>query len=174
MSNRRLIVTYNGKSSGEYPVTIGVPQGSNLGPVLFLLYVNDITQHVRHGTCNLFADDSIIYTTGDTIEEVTDSLQSNLDDVDLWYGQNRLILNADKSKFMLIHGKKKLNGNVNVSLGGQKINQVNHVKYLGIDVDDKLNWYTHLKNLHVRVMGKLAVLRRLSKILTKDIFRENF
>ena len=132
MTNRKQLVICNGKSSREYNITIGVPQGSILGPALFLLYVNDITQHVRHGSCNLFADDSIIYTTGETVKEVTELLQANLNDVDIWYKENRLMLNADKSKAMLIKGKKKIDEKLNVTLDGHEIDLVNEVRYLGV------------------------------------------
>ena len=76
----------NGKLSTEQNVTIGIPQGSTLGPVLFLIYVNDIVQHVKNGSCNLFAGDSIFYTSGKTIDEVTESLQLVLNEVAYWHG----------------------------------------------------------------------------------------
>ena len=72
----------------EKLVTIGVPQGSTLGPVHFLLYINDKVQYVNNGSCNLFADDYMCYTTGNTVEEVRDVLQLDLDEVDAWYRRN--------------------------------------------------------------------------------------
>ena len=77
----------------------------------------------------------------------TESLQTNLDDVDIWYSENRLMLKrVNRCRFI---GKKELNYKLNTSLGGHEINQVNDAKYLDINVDDQLNWYTHLKNLRV-------------------------
>ena len=92
-------------------MNIGVPQGSTLGPVLFLIYVNDIVQHVNNGSSNLFADDSIFYTSGDTIKEVTDTLQCALNEVAYWYKRNRLSVNASKSNTMVINGKRNVQDN---------------------------------------------------------------
>ena len=114
LANRRQAVKCNGRLSSEHEVNIGVPQGSILGPSLFLLYVNDISQHVKQGSCNLFADDSVIYTTGETVNEVTQSLQSNLNDVGIWYEANKLVINADKCKSMLVSGARKINEKLNV------------------------------------------------------------
>ena len=121
------MVTCNGKLSTEQSITIGVPQCSTLGPVLFLVYVNDIVQHVHNGSYNLFADDSIFYTTGKTIKEVTDSLQLVLNEVAYWYYINKLSVNASKSNTMLLNGKRKIADNLEVNLDGQKIKRVREI-----------------------------------------------
>ena len=106
LDERSQVVVCNGKISKSRDMTIGIPQGSTLGPVLFLLYVNDIGQYVHKGKCNLFADDTIIYSTGKSVKEVSSALQENLDDVGDWYQRNELMINVSKSNVMLIKGNK--------------------------------------------------------------------
>ena len=78
---------------------LGVPLGSVLGPVLFLIYINDIKQSVNSNcTCNIFADDVVIYTTGGDIDTVNHELQSNIDSISDWYEYNRLSITPDKTK----------------------------------------------------------------------------
>ena len=79
------------------PISIGVPQGSVLGPILFLLYVNDLPQHIKNEQCNMFADDTIIYSSGQSISEIQSKLQMAIDSVIPWYESNRLAVNTEKS-----------------------------------------------------------------------------
>ena len=70
-----------------------------LGPLLFLIYVNDINRHVHLGTCNLYADDTLIYCTGNSIVELNKTMQKCVDDIQEWYEQNKLVIN--RSSLML-------------------------------------------------------------------------
>ena len=93
LMNRTQRVLCNGCLSKPEKIKIGVPQGSILGPILFLLYINDISQHIN-GTCNLYADDIAIYTTADTVDNVNSSLQECVGNAMLWYENNRLVINT--------------------------------------------------------------------------------
>ena len=84
------------------PISIGVPQGSVLGPIIFLLYVNDLPQHIKNEQCNMFADDTFIYSSGQSISEIQSKLQMAIDSVIPWYESNRLAVNTEKSSVMLI------------------------------------------------------------------------
>ena len=85
-----------------------------------------------------------------------------------WYKRNRLSVNASKSNTMVINGKRNVQDKLVVNLDGHEIKQVDCVKYLGVHVDNDLTWDTHMEKLHTKVMGKLAVLRRLSKFLPRQ------
>ena len=95
-------------------------------------------------------------------------MQLALNEVAYWYKRNKLSVNTSKSNTMLINGKRKVEGDLAVNLDGCEITQVDCIKYLGVHVDKDLTWYTHVGKLHKNVMGKLAVLRRLSKFLPRQ------
>ena len=79
-------------------ITVGVPQGSILAPLLFLLFMNDISQCLKYSRCNVYADDVVIYTSSPNINEATLSLQTDLDRLSMWYSKNKLKINIDKTK----------------------------------------------------------------------------
>ena len=103
LHQRQQAVLCNGKLSSFVDISSGVPQGSVLGPFLFLLFINDISNFAANGCLiDLFADDTIICTSGDSIDEVQSKLQKSLDNICNWYNRNRLVINIEKSKVMII------------------------------------------------------------------------
>ena len=87
-------------------VECGVPQGSILGPLLYILYVNDMKLAVRHSTISLYADDTALYMTGNNCQELQDILQSDLNQISKWLVTNKLFLNINKTKSMLIGNRQ--------------------------------------------------------------------
>ena len=154
-------VCVNNVTSESRPCTMGVPQGSILGPLLFLLYVNDFPQHVQNENCYIFADDTIIYSFGSNVHEVMTHLQGALDSAIPWYTGNRLGINADKSAVMLVGKNSKVQNHVNVTINNVPVKQVNSMKYLGIHLDDNLSWDVQCDKLCRNVAGKISVLRRI-------------
>lgn len=175
LSNRQQIVRCNGKVSDVMSINIGVPQGSVLGPILFLIMVNDISQHVHTGTANLYADDTLIYCEGNSVKEVNDRLQECINSVSDWYNGNNIILNASKSNTMLIASRFKLNKNtesLKITLNNQILPMVSDFKYLGIEIDSNLHWTKHVNKL-CKVLGyKLSQLSRLRNNVPSDILRK--
>ena len=161
LQGRRQCVRVNNVTSESRPCTMGVPQGSILGPLLFLLYVNDFPQHVQNENCNIFADDTIIYSFGSNVHEVMTHLQGALDSAIPWYTSNRLGINADKSAVMLVGKNSKVQNHVNVTINNVPVEQVNSMKYLGIHLDDNLSWDVQYDKLYRNIAGKISVLRRI-------------
>ena len=130
--------------SGKCQLQIGVPQGSVLGPLLFLIYVNDINRHVHLGSCNIYADDTLIYCTGNNITELKYNIQKCVTDVHEWYESNKLVINTSKSNVMLLTTRQMLSNMrdtaLNVFIGNHKLPQCNSIKYLGVDIDNVLSW----------------------------------
>ena len=158
--NRSQCVAFNGKVSNTSVLNIGVPQGSVLGPILFLLYVNDMPLFGLNSCVNMYADDSVIYCTGDNINDITCLLQDSIDSIITWYNNNRLVINAEKSKSMIICPKNKPHDHLNVLVNDQVLLQVNDMKYLGININSKMSWTTHVNMLAKSVSYKLLQLRR--------------
>jgi len=103
--NQTQRVKFNGILSSPIGVELGVPQGSVLGPLLFLLYINDIVEVINDKCAiRLFADDALIYTMGHSSQEISDNLNEQMLKVERWLDVNKLVINISKTKLMLIRG----------------------------------------------------------------------
>jgi hypothetical protein len=169
LTNRQQVVKCNNKMSQPLNVEIGVPQGSILGPILFLLFINDLTQHCNGAQCNLFADDALFYVYGKDLNEVNIKLQNCIKSVEDWYQSNKLTLNAKKSNVMLVHNSNRIiNKSLNITVNTTKLDQVDHVKYLGVWLDEKLQWHHHINSICKKTNKKLAMLNRVSEFLPQS------
>ena len=168
LTNRTQIVKCNGKVSEKSILNIGVPQGSVLGPLLFMIFVNDLSQNVHIGSANLYADDTLIYCAGNTIKEANFNLQICIDEVFKWYTGNKLVLNAGKSSSMLIASRYKTKNcvdKINIDLNGIKLDQLKTVDYLGMKIDECMSWNDHINKLCKAISFKVSKLARLRQIL---------
>ena len=118
---RSQCVRVNNVTSDEKPCHIGVPQGSILGPLLFLRYVNDLPQYVQNQNCNIFADDTIIYSFGSNVEELSCKMQGALDSIMPWYMTNRLSINVNKSAAMLIGRPSQVHDDIDIKRNDVRI-----------------------------------------------------
>ena len=142
--NRKQFVTYNGSKSCTKELKCGVPQGSILGPLLFLIYINDLAGICKHIMPIFFADDSNLFVNGTDLKVMESQLNDDLCSVSTWLKVNKLSLNIDKTQFMMFSRKKYKNHNVDLKIEGQSIDKVHHTKFLGIIIDDNLNWKNHV------------------------------
>ena len=156
-------------------VPIGVPQGSTLGPLLFLLYVNDLPQYICNGRIAMFADDTVLYCSGKTFLESEKKLQQCLNNVSNWYDSNRLSLNTSKSHSMLVASSKKFRIQdrhcLSLQIKDINIQQVRNTKYLGITIDDELKWSQYVTEVSSKLTRLVHWFRRLSKILPVSILQ---
>ena len=172
LSDRHQCVRIGGVTSEILPCTTGVPQGSIWGPLLFLIYVNDICQFVGNQNCNVFADDTILYSFGTDVVEVNSILQLALNSVENWYSSNLLSLSKEKSVTLLVRGNKRNEpGGPNVTLGGHSLKQERCMKYLGVYLDQNLSWNEQCDRLCVHIAGKLAVLCRIRSFVKPDLLK---
>ena len=123
ITTRMQRVKYDNKLSGSTEINYGVPQGSILGPLCFILYINDLPECLTKCDINLYADDTIIYYADKTAKEVEITLQTNIDKVSDWLEGNKLLLNQKKMKMILFGTKPKLNkvNMFSILLKGQEI-----------------------------------------------------
>ena len=176
LKNRKQFVTLNNIKSQKQLVRTGVPQGSVLGPLLFILYANDISANVNVASCNLYADDAIMYVCGNTLEETSGILNECMTDVDNWYKTNRLSVNASKSSSMLIRSNRKNidETKFNIKIGNSDVEYVTSTKYLGLTIDPYLNWTEHVHLTAAELRSKLSLFRRIAKFLPQPVLSRIF
>jgi len=144
LSNRQQFVCANGNDSKRLSITCGVPQGSVLGPLQFLFYINDLPNASESLTFHLFADDTNIHCACKNLIDLEHKLNHELSAVAEWMKSNRLALSIVKTSFILYHSKKlKPYKTFNLKINGVNIQQVSKVKYLGVTFDANLTWKSH-------------------------------
>ena len=143
----------------------GIPQGSGLGPLLFLIYINDLPKCLNAGTKpDMFADDTQIATSSDDIKVITATLNRDLNNVPNWLSANKLTLNNSKTEYMIIGSKKMLSqvtADPAISVGNLEIKRVEMTKSLGLMIDESLDWTAQVEHISKKVTSGLAILRRL-------------
>uniref|UniRef100_A0A3Q2ZQH6 Reverse transcriptase domain-containing protein n=1 Tax=Kryptolebias marmoratus TaxID=37003 RepID=A0A3Q2ZQH6_KRYMA len=166
LSNRKQFVQINDIRSELCGITCGVPQGSVLGPKLFILYVNDLVNVSGLLKCVLFADDTTFICLGEDIEQMLEMMQTEFVKIQTWFKVNKLSLNIDKTNYMIFSNKKRtVNGTFKVD--GIEICRVSEVKFLGVIIDEKLTWRAHIDYLRTKISRSIAVLHKV-----KDIFND--
>ena len=148
MHNRRQFTTTGSTRSEEKIVKYGVPQGSVLGPLLFLLYINDFKNCRDLFDFHLFADDSNLFYADKNLKYLEQLVNVHSSNIHTWLRANRLSLNIKKTNYVIFHPpQKKLVYNPKLFLNQMVLKQEKYVKYLGIYVDSHLNWKIHVYNI---------------------------
>ena len=164
LTNRKQFVSINGTFSSILPITCGVPQGSILGPLLFLIYIDYINQCSKLLKFVLFADDTNVFMSSPNFFTLIESLNKELTLLSDWFKSNKLSLNLAKTTY-LIFGKRKINANYNpnlsVILDGAYISLATSAKFLGITIDSQLNWKFHINKLILKLNRNSAVISKI-------------
>ena len=150
------------KMSSERNVKCGIPQGSILGPLLFLIYINDLPECLNQATSRLFADDTNLTVAGETIGEVELAMNNDLARIKEWLLANKLSLNVAKTEFMLIGSDYKISNLVTqpiIKIDQTKIKQVFKSRVLGVDIDNKLKWTNHIDIVAKKVSSGIGAKR---------------
>ena len=166
LNDRVQCTQVGGIDSSFLDVSCGVPQGSILGPTLFLCYINDMVGALDC-KLSLYADDSALVYSGSCPDTVAAFLSKELDKCQKWLIDNRLSLHLGKTECILFGSKRRLNADIqfDVSLDGAVVKRVVSVKYLGVFVDQYLDFSTHVEGLLKKAHGKLQFLYRNSSFL---------
>ena len=170
LTERKQVVIANGETSSEQEIRCGVPQGSVLGPLLFLLYINDIYNSSKELDFRLFADDTSILFADKNLDVIERLVNSQLEKVSEWLLANGLSLNVSKSNFLVI-SPKKVEKTINISINNEKLRQENYTKYLGIIIDEKLNWKQHIKQVNIKISKGIGILYKLRHFVPKNTLR---
>ena len=166
MEGRSQYVAYGGAESGRGQVECGVPQGSVLGPLFFVIYVNDMFRALEGIDSVLFADDTNLYAEDDDLERLFGRVNRGLEALGRWFRCNRLTLNLKKTEFIYFGGPKGQDiGSLELIVGGDAIKQVTDARFLGVWVDEKLSWNVHIDRVRSKVGQLLGVVGRASAVL---------
>ena len=165
LAERSQCTIVNGITSSPVNNGLGVPQGSVLGAILFILYINDLPGVLKRDAINLFADDTLIYIHGSDLRELKRLMNEELEIINQWLRLNRLKVNVCKTKCLEI-GSSSEEVTGQVVMDGEEIETVGHIKYLGVLIDCKLNFKENFEHVCKKIARKVGVLSRLSKDLT--------
>ena len=159
LSNRLQKVFLNGEVSRLDKVVCGVPQGSNLGPLLFLIYINDMNKAIKHSSVYHFADDTNLLYSHKNPKTLKNKVNQDLKLLYEWLCANRLSLNVGKTEFMIFRPpRKSITDRVVLTLNRTKIYESTKIKYLGIILDSRLTWKEHIDELAKKLNRSIGIL----------------
>ena len=167
LDSRKQRVLANGVYSAYLPVMQGVPQGSVLGPLFYIIYANDLPKIIRNCNVALYADDTVLYTANRDFGESVRKMQADLDILSDWCQLNGIFVNVEKTKLMTFGSPKMIKNLQPYEIVFQEtpIQPVTSYKYLGMTLDNQLNYKLHVKKIISNVSSKLKQFRRMRSFL---------
>ena len=169
LNNRSQYTFFANCSSNYSQIKHGVPQGSILGPLLFLLYINDITNSTQNLEFVLYADDTTLFYSQPDISNLKENIESELSKVTTWFKINRLLVNFDKTHFVPFHNRSSNISNALenfiITIDSHTLNKCNSVNFLGIHIDGYLQWNTHIDYIKNKVSKCIGILHKLKYYL---------
>ena len=164
LSERNQKCLVNGYLSDNCSLSCGIPQGTILGPLLFLLYINDLPNCISHCQPRMYADDTHLTFASDNVDSINHFLNQDLVNVKEWLNANKLTLNTSKTEFMLIGSRQRLMTVETVpslTINGASIKQVSSTKSLGVLIDESLSWNAHIDKLSKKIASGIGALKRI-------------
>ena len=167
LSNRMQVTVVNESQSTLEPLNVGVPQGSILGPLLFLVYVNDITKACVKCNFTLYADDTVLFYSAKSALELQSSLNLDLFYLSNWLTRNRLTLNPSKCKFITFGSPAKLAklNEVELCINDYTLDRVTSFKYLGVVLNQSFTWADHIEALSNKIAQRIGLIKRIKHLL---------
>ena len=172
LSDRQQKCIVNGELSGSRAITCGVPQGSLIGPLLFLIYINDLPNCLTKALPRMYADDTSISIAASSLSELELALNAELANLHEWLNVNKFSLNIAKTEFMLTGSRQRLattiDHSLTVQIKGHEIDGVPHTKSLGVYIDQNLSWSKHVNETAKIVSSGIGALKRLRPFICED------
>ena len=171
LENRVQSTVVNDVCLSNSNVVCGVPQGSILGPMLFVCYINDVEKHLQFSTPFLFADDTALLVEGSLVDDIGNKLNTDLNILTMYFAANNLQLNAKKTKSLLFRSTQKfeVNNELLLQVRTEEIEQVENFKYLGVYVDSHLTFKSHLEHITKKLKQRTAVLWRMRGFISRNL-----
>ena len=172
LENRKQIVKYDRIRSNKMVIRSGVPQGSILGPILYLLYINDTEQCSKLLSFILFADDTNIFYSNSCLKPLNVILQTEINKVTKWLNVNKLSLNIQKIKFILFRSsKKKPKHEIQIIMNDVNVEQVKSTTFLGIIIDECLTWHDHITNVSKQLLKASGIIAKIRHFLNRNAMK---
>ena len=165
LNQRQLMAKCNNTLSDKYVINYGTPQGSCLGPLLFIIFCNDLHLHLTFLSCIQFADDTTLYCSEKSLRLIESNFNHDLVNIYDWFCANKLTLNAKKSTCMVFAPNNKKITDFSLKIGDTVIEPVTETKFLGLWLDHKLTWKKHYTELINKLNQGLNLLRKAKKLL---------
>ena len=172
LSNRTQTCLMNSFMSSPKLVKCGVPQGTILGPLLFLLYINDLPNCLYFSQPRMYADDTSLTFASVDLKHIDDCLNYDLNRVYIWLSANKLTLNLTKTEFMLVASRQKLSTFSVIpsfSINDHPVKQVSSVKSLGVHIDQNMSWDCHIQNICKKIASTLGAIKRIRHLIPFNI-----
>ena len=168
LNKRKQKVFVNGVESDFLQVNSGVPQGSILGPVLFLVYINDFVNATNYFSIRLFADDTSLTLAGKDLYLLLQRINSELPAIYKWLCSNRLTLNLSKTKYLVFQPRKKVSSNLHppLKIADQCLEQSYSIKYPGLVIDCFLSWHDHIDHISSKISKSVNIIAKLKRHVT--------
>lgn len=175
LKERQQVVSINGIHSTSKMMTVGVPQGSVLGPLLFLLYINCLPNAVSFFSI-LFADDTTFQHSAKNLLDLFKSANDELYKASIWFSANKLTLNVAKTKFMVFcpKGSKESLKDYSLKIGGEKIERIGEdmpiksFKFVGINIDENLSWKHHISKIKSKIAYSGLLIAKSKRFFSKE------
>ena len=175
LSNRKQFVSINGYKSNLADVKCGVPQGSILGPLLFLIYINELHAAIKYSEVHHFAEDTNLLSFNSCVKSINKQVNYDLKNLSNWLKANKISLNVGKTELVLFTSpKKQLVCDLKIKLNGKRHYETDSVKYLGIQIDKRLTWKQHINHVALKLNKANAVLSKLRHVLDIIIHLKRF
>ena len=180
LDNRQQYTIFDNEKSDLRDIQYGVPQGSVLGPLLFLIYINDIVKSSSNGHFVLFADDTNIFVVGQTKKDVYEKANKVINDVNLYMLSNQLHINMSKCVYIYFKPKPSINDRLScsrakpfsdyltLSIQGVKLKQVYSAKFLGIIINENLTWMDHINQIENKLKLSIVMIKRIKQCIPES------
>ena len=172
LKNRKQYVSISGFDSNVTNVDFGVPQGSVLGPLLFLIYINDLHKAIKYSKTRHFADDTCLLIKNDSLKQLNKHLNIDLRLLCNWLKANKISLNCSKTELIVFrHPNKQINYDLKIKINGKKLVPSKFVKYLGILIDPHLNWSYQIDSLCGKLSRATGMLSKIRHYVSDSTLR---